>query len=293
MGYPPYPAQPGPGGPHAPGYGPPPHHGVPARPYAPSAPPPARGYPPNGYPQQGYPQQGYPQQGYPQQGGYPPPQQGGYPVAQAQPQPPMPPQQPVDLYGSPILVYDQPAQFFSTEANYTIWGPQGQPAAHVREEGVSGARKALRVVSQGSQTKAERKLSIFRPDGMPYFLFYKPYGFMGTPKMQVLTPQGGLIGHLRKRAMRGWEILDPHEQQLGYYELLSGRITDWQQQELARIQRGFEGMGELLSQMFTGADRYVLRMHVQLQEPMRTLVLACPLAFDTAVSQNRSIGGWL
>lgn len=281
MGYPPYPAQPGPGGPYPPGYGP----------------PPAPGHPPNGYPPNGYPQQGAPpapQQGYPpQQGGYPP-QQGGYPAPQAaQPQPQMPQQQPADLYASPILVYDQPAQFFSTEANYTIWFPQGQPAAYVREEGVSGAKKALRVVAQGSQTKAERKLSIFRPDGMPYFLFYKPYGFMGTPKMQVLTPQGGLIGHLRKRAMRGWEILDPHERQLGYYELLSGRITDWQQQELARIQRGFAGMGEFLSQMFTGADRYVLRMHVQLQEPMRTLVLACPLAFDTAVSQNRSLGGFL
>lgn len=158
---------------------------------------------------------------------------------------------------------------------------------------MSGAKKALRVINQASQTKAERRLSIFRPDGMPYFLFYKPYGFMGTPRMQVLTPQGGLIGHLRKRAMRGWEILTAQEQQIGYYELLSGRVTDWRQQEIARIQRGFDGVGELLSQVFTGADRYVLQMHVQPPEPMRTLLLACPLAFDTAVSQNRSIGGWI
>ncbi|MGI5205531.1 hypothetical protein ACQEU6_28620 [Spirillospora sp. CA-108201] len=245
--------------------------------------PAAPGY--GGYPAPGH--GGYPA---PQQGGYPVPQQGGSPAPQ-QPQHQRPPQQPADLYGSPILVYDQPAQFFSTEANYTIWSPQGQPAAYVREEGVSGAKKALRVMNQNSQTQAERKLSILRPDGMPYFLFYKPYGFVGTPTMQVLTPQGGLIGYLRKRAMRGWEILDPCERQFGYYELLSGRITDWQQQELARIQRGFAGMGDLFSQVFTGADRYVLRMHVQPQEPMRTLVLACPLAFDTAVSQNRSVGG--
>jgi hypothetical protein len=158
---------------------------------------------------------------------------------------------------------------------------------------VSGAKKAFRVLNQASQTKAERKLTIYRPDGMPYFHFYKPYGFMGTPQMQVLTPQGGLIGYLRKRALRGWEILTAQEQQIGYYELLSGRVTDWQQQELARMQRGFDGYGEFLSQMFTGADRYVLQMHVQPPEPMRTLILACPLAFDTAVSQNRSIGGWI
>ncbi|WP_131732291.1 LURP-one-related/scramblase family protein [Actinomadura formosensis] len=280
MGYPsPPPA--GPGGPgygppRHPGYGPPPPAAVPAPPYAPGPPQPGYGYPPR--------QGGYP----PQQAGYAPPQQGGYP-----PQRQVPPQGAPDLYGSPILVYDQPAQFFSTEANYTIWSPQGQPAAYVREEGVSGAKKALRVINQASQTKAERRLSIFRPDGMPYFLFHKPYGFMGTPRMQVLTPQGGLIGHLRKRAMRGWEILTAQEQQIGYYELLSGRVTDWRQQEIARIQRGFDGVGELLSQVFTGADRYVLQMYVQPPEPMRTLILACPLAFDTAVSQNRSIGGWI
>lgn len=289
MGYPPPP----PAGPGGPGYGPP-HPGYgghqhggapPAPPYAPGRPAPGYGPPPQhgGYPPQ---QQAYPPQGYPQQAGYPP-QQAGYPQQQ------MPQQAAPDLYASPILVYDQPAQFFSTEANYTIWSPQGQPSAYVREEGVSGAKKAFRVLNQASQTKAERKLTIYRPDGMPYFLFYKPYGFMGTPQMQVLTPQGGLIGHLRKRALRGWEILTAQEQQIGYYELLSGRVTDWQQQEIARIQRGFDGYGEFLSQMFTGADRYVLQMYAQHAEPMRTLILACPLAFDTAVSQNRSIGGWI
>ncbi|MFG1853335.1 hypothetical protein ACGFJT_15980 [Actinomadura geliboluensis] len=293
MGYPPPP----PAGPGGPGYGPP-HPGYgghqhggappspPAQPYAPGRPAPGYGPPPQhgGYPPQ---RQGYPPQGYPQQAGYPP-QQAGYPPQQQMPQQAAP-----DLYASPILVYDQPAQFFSTEANYTIWSPQGQPSAYVREEGVSGAKKAFRVLNQASQTKAERKLTIYRPDGMPYFLFYKPYGFMGTPQMQVLSPQGGLIGYLRKRALRGWEILTAQEQQIGYYELLSGRVTDWQQQEIARIQRGFDGYGEFLSQMFTGADRYVLQMYAQQAEPMRTLILACPLAFDTAVSQNRSIGGWI
>lgn len=298
MGHPPYPPQQGPGGPyHQPGHGPAPQpgHGAPAQPYQ------QGGYQQGGYQQaQQYPpqhhQQPYGQQGYGQgyQQGY---QQGGHP----QQAPPVPPQVPVqqgggvgpDLYGSPVLVYDQPQQFFSVEANYTVWSPDGRPVAHVREDGVSGARKVFRALNQGTQNKAERRLSVLRPDGMPYFFFYKPYGFMGTPKMQVLAPNGGLIGHLRKRALRGWEVLDAQERELGYYELLSGRVLDWQNQDVARIQRGFQGMGELMAQMFTGSDRYVLRMHYQLPEPMRTLLLACPLAFDTAVSQNRSLGGLL
>jgi hypothetical protein len=229
--------------------------------------------------QHGY---GMPPQPYyaPQQRYGPPPQQYA-------------PQVGVDLYNSPILIYDQPQSFFSTEANYTIWSPQGHPVAYVKERGVSGARKVFRAVNQGTQNKAERSLTIFRPDGMPYFTFYKPYGFMGTPVMQVLTPQGGLMGQLRKRALRGWEILDPQERQIGYYDIYKGQIRDWQEIELARFQRGFNGYGELVSQMLTGADRYVLRLHTQLAEPVRTLVLACPLAYDTAVSSNRSLGGFL
>ncbi len=183
-------------------------------------------------------------------------------------------------------------QFFSTEANYTIWSPQGQPAAYVREEGVSGAKKAFRVLNQASQTKAERKLTIYRPDGMPYFHFYKPYGFMGTPQMQVLTPQGGLIGHLRKRAAR---LGDPDR---------AGAAD--------RLLRTAERPGHRLAATGTGPHAARLRRlrriplaDVHRRRPLRppdarpaTGANAhpdprVPPAFDTAVSQNRSIGGWL
>jgi hypothetical protein len=252
--------------------------------------PPGQGPQPYGNGPPGYGQPGYgppggphpPQGGRPQPGGYPPPppQQGGYP-----------PQGGGDLFNSPVLIYDQPREFFSVEAKYTIWNPQGQPVAYVQEQGVSGAKKAFRVLNQSTQTKAERRLHISRPDGMPYFTFYKPYGFMGTPTMQLLTPQGQVIGLLRKRALRGWEILDPQERQIGYYDIYSGQINDWRNNAAASFRRGAEGFGELMSQMLTGADRYTLQLHFPLQEPFRSLVLATPLAFDTAVSQ-RSMGGW-
>ncbi|MFC0042410.1 hypothetical protein [Actinomadura rayongensis] len=279
MSYPPVP-------PGHPGYGPPGY---------PPAPP--QGYPPpqQPYPQQYPPQYAPPPQQYappPQQQGYPP-QQQGYPQQGYAPQQQPQPQTAGDLYGSPLLVYDQPQGFFSVEANYTIWTPQGQPAAYVREQGVGGAKKVFRAINQGTQNRAERRLTIVRPDGALYFQFYKPYGMMGTPKMHILGAQNQVLGYLRKRAMRGWEILDPHERQLGYYELYSGRIKDYQERDAALFKRASRDFGDLLGQMFTGSDRYVLQQHYQLPEPFKTLVLACPLAFDTALSQNRSLGGLL
>lgn len=267
MSYPPHPPQPGP----EPGFGSPgAYQGhaapTPPPPYAP-APPPHRPAPPPQYqPPPQYREQPPPAQQQSQQGGG-------------------------ELCDSPLLVYDQPQEFFSVEAKYTIWNPQGRPVAFVREQPVDGARKALRVLSQGTQNRAERRLHIVRPDGMPYFMFYKPYGFAGTPVMHVLAPQGQVIGYLRKRALRGWEILDPYERELGYYDIYSGRIQDWNNRDAAHFQRGVQGFGDLMHQMFTGADRYTLQLHFPLAEPFRTLVLACPLAFDTALSQNRSLGG--
>ncbi|MEV4257834.1 hypothetical protein AB0J52_32130, partial [Spirillospora sp. NPDC049652] len=269
------------------------------------------GYAPQGYPQPGPPQQAYTQPAPPQhhpQPGYPPqayqqapPQAYQQAPPQAYPQAPPPqayqqgPPQPgpADLYAESLLVYDQPQGFFSVEANYTIWSADGRPAAYVREEGVNGARKVFRALNQGTQNNAERRLTIMRPDGMPLFQFYKPYGFAHTPKMQILSPHNQPLGYLRKRALRGWELLDAYDQQIGYYELLGGRVKDNAENELALFRRASEGFGDLLAQAFTGSDRYVLRQHVQLPEPFKTLTLACPLAFDTAVSQNRSLGGFL
>ncbi|MEV5569022.1 hypothetical protein AB0L06_03160 [Spirillospora sp. NPDC052269] len=252
-----------------PGYAQPPQP-APPQPAPPQAAPPLPA--PPQYQQQPYPQPGYPQQAY---------QQG------------LPQPGPADLYAESLLVYDQPQGFFSVEANYTIWSADGRPAAYVREEGVNGARKVFRALNQGTQNNAERRLSIMRPDGMPLFYFYKPYGFAHTPKMHILSPQNQPIGYLRKRALRGWEILDAYDRQIGYYELFVGRVMDNAENELALFRRASEGFGDLLAQAFTGSDRYVLRQHVQLPEPFKTLTLACPLAFDTAVSQNRSLGGLL
>ena len=60
-------------------------------------------------------------------------------------------------------------------------------------------------------------------------------------------------------------------------------IQDDSGTEVARITKTFEGLAKTL---FTTADNYVLQIHRQLDEPLRSLVVAAALGVDTALKQD-------
>ena len=133
-----------------------------------------------------------------------------------------------DLYTAPFLVYDEPPQIFSAQVSYTVWSPEGQPVARVQEAGVGAVRQAWRIMHQDRGDQARRDLYVSRYDGMPYFSVHKPYAWAGTPEADVVTPYGQLIGHLRKRAFSGFEILDVQRRQIGYFDFYRQMVLDWQ-----------------------------------------------------------------
>src|ERR1700755_2295215 len=61
------------------------------------------------------------------------------------------------------------------------------------------------------------------------------------------------------------------------------RIEDHTGTEIARITKTWEG---LATTMFTTADNYVVHVHRQLEEPLRSLVVASALSIDTALKQD-------
>jgi hypothetical protein len=61
-------------------------------------------------------------------------------------------------------------------------------------------------------------------------------------------------------------------------------ITDAQGNEVARITKTWEGVAKT---MFTTADNYVIQIHRQLHDPLRSLVVASALCIDTALKQDR------
>jgi hypothetical protein len=60
-------------------------------------------------------------------------------------------------------------------------------------------------------------------------------------------------------------------------------IKDAGDAEIARITKTFEGFARTL---FTTADHYVVQIHKELPEPLRSLVVASALCVDTALKQD-------
>jgi len=60
-------------------------------------------------------------------------------------------------------------------------------------------------------------------------------------------------------------------------------IQDGSGAEVARITKTFEGVAKTL---FTTADNYVLEIHGQLAEPLRSLVVASAVSVDLALKQD-------
>jgi uncharacterized protein YxjI len=60
-------------------------------------------------------------------------------------------------------------------------------------------------------------------------------------------------------------------------------IQDAAGNEVARITKTWEGLAKTL---FTTADNYVVKIHRQLEEPLRSLVIASALSVDTALKQD-------
>jgi hypothetical protein len=65
-------------------------------------------------------------------------------------------------------------------------------------------------------------------------------------------------------------------------------IRDAGEGEVARITKTWEGLAKT---MFTSADNYVVKLHAQLAEPLRSLVIASAVSVDTALKQDsRGLG---
>jgi Scramblase len=61
-------------------------------------------------------------------------------------------------------------------------------------------------------------------------------------------------------------------------------IKDASDREVARITKTFEGDTRTL---ITTADHYVVQIHEELPEPLRSLVVASTLCVDTALKQDK------
>ncbi len=197
------------------------------------------------------------------------------------------------LMSEPVLVVNQKAKLIELTQEFAVYDQQGQQLGWVVQVGQSTLRKALRFVSSVDQFLTTR-FEVRDMQGAVLMQLTRPAKIMKSTVI-VSTSDGREIGKIRQENMIG-KIRFAFEvdgQQIGGINAENWRawnfnITDAAGQEVARITKTWEGLAKT---MFTTADNYVVQIHHQLPEPLRSLVVASALTVDTALKQDdRGLG---
>jgi Scramblase/Protein of unknown function (DUF2510) len=192
------------------------------------------------------------------------------------------------IFNEPILVVNQKAKVFEVTNQYSVFDRQGRQIAAVNEVGQSGAKKAMRLLTNLDQFMTH-KLEVVNGAGDVQLRITRPAKVMKSTvivssaqdqeigrivqdnvfgKIHFTLQAGGhTYGSIRAENWRAWNF----------------RIEDHTGTEVARITKTFEGFAKA---MFTTADNYVVQIHTQLAQPLNALVVAAALCVDTALKQD-------
>jgi len=197
------------------------------------------------------------------------------------------------LFTEPILVVNQKTKIIELTNEYTVFDADGNRLGGVRQVGQSTARKLLRAVTSVDQFLTHR-LEVTDANGTPVMAVTRPAKILKSTVVVENTSGGELgriiqenaVGKIRFRMESGGVVVGMLKAE--NWRAWNFAITDASEQEVARITKTFEGIARTL---FTTADHYVVHVHRQLQEPLRSLVVAAALCVDTALKQDsRGLG---
>jgi uncharacterized protein YxjI len=197
-----------------------------------------------------------------------------------------------DIFSEPVLVVNQKAKLLELKNEYSISDAEGQRIGAVMQVGQSGARKALRLVSNVDQFMKVH-LDVVDAQGQPVLRLTRPGKFLKSTVI-VERPGVGEVGRLVQENAIGKIrfAMVVGDQKWGSINAENWRawnfsIRDHTETEVARITKTWEGLAKAA---FTTADNYVVQIHRPLEDPLRTLVVAAAVSVDTALKQNDSGG---
>jgi len=192
------------------------------------------------------------------------------------------------IFTEPVLVVSQKVKIIELNNEYAIFDQAGNQVGAVRQVGQSMAKKALRLVSSLDQFMTH-KLQIVDMAGTPLLALTRPAKVIKS-KILVEDAEGREVGQIVQENMVGKINFGLHAdgRKLGAIKAENWRawnfsIVDTSGTEVARITKTWEGLAKAL---FTTADNFVIHIHRELEEPLRTLVVASALGVDTALKQD-------
>jgi uncharacterized protein YxjI len=194
------------------------------------------------------------------------------------------------LLTEPILIVNQKAKTVGVNAEYAIFGQNGQQVGVARELGQTQIKKSLSLIPDENRLHT---LQILDMDGRMLLALTRPAKLIkskmrvaaadGTPIGQVVQKTTGFIHDVRFTLEADGKVLGTLETDSA--ESIRFSIRDAAGTEIGRISKTWAG---LRKEWFTNADNYVVQIHRPLDEPLRSLVVAAAIAVDMALRQGDS-----
>jgi uncharacterized protein YxjI len=193
------------------------------------------------------------------------------------------------LFTEPVLVVNQKTKIIELSNEYSVFDASGKQLGAVRQTGQTTLKKALRLVSSVDQFLTHT-LEVTDASGTTLLTLTRPRKVFKST-IVVQRPDGSEVGRIVQENMVG-KIrfgMEAGGTRLGGIQGENWRawnfaITDAGGTEVGRITKTWEGLARTV---FTTADHYVVQIHKELQEPLRSLVVASALCVDTALKQDK------
>ena len=193
------------------------------------------------------------------------------------------------LFTEPVLVVNQKTKIIELTNEYSVFDAAGKQLGAVRQTGQSTLKKALRLVSSVDQFMTHT-LEVTDASGTTQLTLTRPRKVFKST-IVVARPDGSEVGRIVQENMVG-KIrfgIEADRKRVGGIQGENWRawnfsITDDSGAEIGRITKTWEGLARTA---FTTADHYVVQIHKQLEDPLRSLVVASALCVDTALKQDK------
>lgn len=197
------------------------------------------------------------------------------------------------LFTEPVLVVNQKAKIIEVNNEYGIFDQHGRQIAGVTQVGQSAAKQALRMFTSYDQFMTHR-LVVHDMGGAPLLQLTRPAKVFKSTII-VSDGAGTEIGRIVQDNVFGkiHFTLGAGGHTYGSINAENWRAWDFNIQDhtgthVARITKSWGGA---VAEIFTTADNYVVQMYRQLDEPLRSLVIAAAVSVDTALKQDaRGLG---
>lgn len=197
-----------------------------------------------------------------------------------------------NIFTENILVVNQKAKLLELTAEFGIFSAEGEQIGAVREVGQSAAKKVARAFTN-LDSMMTHTLDIVDMSGNLQLRIVKPRALI-KPKVIVQNSAGQELGELviKLRIGKAQIKMMINGQQYGTiyaenFRAWNFAIKDGNENQIASITKTWEGFTKAF---FTTADNYVVQLHQEIQEPLKSMVLASSLAVDLILKQD-SAGG--